>query len=120
VLSELARRYPLGIVSNFYGNLDAVCEELGIRALFRVIVDSEQVGCRKPDPRIFRHALDELGVKPADATFVGDSPSRDMAGARGVGMAHIWLVGEAAWHPPPCCPGDPIIRSLETLRGLLL
>src|SRR3989442_7540905 len=32
---------------------------------------------------IFRHALDGLGVESGDATFVGDSPSRDMAGARG-------------------------------------
>ena len=120
LLSELALRYPLGIVSNFYGNLTAVCDDLGIRSLFRVIVDSETVGCRKPDPRIFRHALDGLGVESGDATFVGDSPSRDMAGARGVGMAHIWLVGEATWHPPPCCPGDRVIRSLGELRGLLL
>src|SRR5207245_5943751 len=78
------------------------------------------IWCRKPDPRIFRHALDGLGVESGDATFVGDSPSRDMAGARGVGMAHIWLVGEATWHPPPCCPGDRVIRSLGELRGLLL
>jgi len=120
LLSDLSRRYPLGIVSNFYGNLTAVCDDLGIRSLFRVIVDSQVVGCRKPDPRIFRHALEELGVASGDATFVGDSPSRDMAGARGVGMAHIWLVGEAAAHPPPCCPGDRVIRSLGELRGLLL
>jgi FMN phosphatase YigB (HAD superfamily) len=120
LLAELARRYPLGIVSNFYGNLTTVCADLGIRSLFRVIVDSEAVGCRKPDPRIFRHALDELGVAPGDATFVGDSPSRDMAGARGVGMPHIWLVGEIASHPPPCCRGDRVIRSLGELRGVLL
>jgi putative hydrolase of the HAD superfamily len=119
LLSDLARRYPLGLVSNFYGNLSAVCDDLGIRSLFRVIVDSEAVGCTKPDPRIFRHALDALGVAAGDATFVGDSPSRDMAGARGVGMAHIWLVGEAS-HPPPCCPGDRVIRSLGELRGLFL
>ena len=117
-LSELARRYPLGLVSNFYGNLATVCDDLGIRPLFRVIVDSEQVGWRKPDPRIFRHALDELGVKPADATFVGDSLARDMAGARGIGMAHIWLVGETTPPPRPCCDGDRVIRSLGELRGL--
>ena len=120
LLSELAGRYQLGIVSNFYGNLTAVCADLGIRSLFRVIVDSEQVGCRKPDPRIFRHALDELGVKSGDATFVGDSLARDMVGARGIGMAHIWLVGEAAVPAPPCCHGDRVIRSLGELREVLL
>ncbi len=120
LLSELAGRYDLGIVSNFYGNLTAVCTDLGIRSLFRVIVDSEQVGCRKPDPRIFRHALDELGVKAGDATFVGDSLARDMAGARGIGMAHIWLVGETASPSRPCCHGDRVIRSLGELREVLL
>jgi len=41
LLSDLASRYRLGVVSNFYGNLDAVCADLGLRSLFRVIVDSE-------------------------------------------------------------------------------
>ena len=43
-----------------------------------------------------------------------------MAGARGIGMAHIWLAGEAASQPEPCCAGDRVIRSLGELRGLLL
>src|SRR5256886_17360775 len=60
--------------------------------LFSVLVDSAQVGCAKPEPRIFLHALEALGLGPADATFVGDSLPRDMAGARAVGMRHIWLV----------------------------
>jgi putative hydrolase of the HAD superfamily len=118
LLSELARRYHLGIVSNFYGNLASVCEDLGLRPLFGVIVDSSEVGWTKPDPRIFKHALHELGLPPGEAVFVGDSPTRDMAGARDVGMAHIWLTGDAA--SQPCCPNDRVIRSLAELRGLLL
>jgi putative hydrolase of the HAD superfamily len=118
-LSRLARRHPLGLVSNFYGNLATVCDDLGIRPLFRVIVDSEQVGWRKPDPRIFRHALDALGVTPAEATFVGDSLARDMGGARAIGMAHVWLVGETASPPRPCCDGDRVIRSLGELEEVL-
>ena len=120
VLSDLARHYHLGIVSNFYGNLSSVCEDLGLRPLFGVIVDSAAVGWTKPDPRIFTHALDELGLRAGDATFVGDSLSRDMAGARDIGMAHIWLAAEGASQPGPCCPGDRVIRSLAELRGLLL
>lgn len=117
LLARLARRYRLGIVSNFYGNLTRVCEDAGIRPFFGVIVDSTRVGCRKPEPGIFRHALDELGVRPADATFVGDSRARDMAGARAVGMAHIWLAGEAAPDTRLCCPGDRMITSLQDLEA---
>ena len=119
LLSRLAGRYPLGIVSNFYGNLERVCGDLGLRPLFRVIVDSTIVGCVKPDRRIFAHALAELGVPPARATFVGDSLPRDMAGARDIGMPHVWLASEAVREPSACCPGDRVIRSLQELSGLL-
>ncbi|OLE01096.1 MAG: hypothetical protein AUG80_00510 [Candidatus Rokubacteria bacterium 13_1_20CM_4_68_9] len=83
-----------------------------------MIVDSARVGCTKPDPRIFHRALEGVGVAPGDATFVGDSPTRDMAGARGVGMRHIWLVPPAA-RPTPCCPGDRVVRSLGELDECL-
>lgn len=119
LLSRLSRRYRLGIVSNFYGNLATVCEEAGIRRLFSVIIDSGRVGYLKPDTRIFRRAVEELGLTPADATFVGDSLSRDMAGARAAGMRHIWLAGGTGRTAEPCCPGDRVIGSLQDLEGLL-
>ncbi len=120
LLSQLAGRYRLGMVSNFYGNLVTVCDDLGLRPYLGAIVDSTDVGCTKPDPRIFRHALDRLGVRAGDAAFVGDSLARDMGGARAVGMTHIWLVDEAMSSPEPCCPDDRVIRSLDELRDLLL
>jgi FMN phosphatase YigB (HAD superfamily) len=120
LLSRLAQRYRLGIVSNFYGNLTTICQETGIAPFFTVVVDSARVGSMKPDPRIFRHALDALSVEPAEAALVGDSLSRDMAGARALTMPHIWLMGETVVASRPCCPHDPVIRSLEDLQGLLL
>jgi putative hydrolase of the HAD superfamily len=119
LLARLARHARLGIVSNFYGNLARVCDDAGIRPLFSVLVDSAHVGCAKPEPRIFHHALDALGLGPAQATFVGDSLARDMAGARAVGMRHIWLVGETAPAQDPCCRGDRVIHSLKDLEALL-
>jgi putative hydrolase of the HAD superfamily len=120
LLRELGRRYRLGIVSNFYGNLAQVCDDAGIRSLFGVLVDSAEVGCTKPAPRIFQHALDALGVSAAKATFVGDSLPRDMAGARGIGMRHIWLVGSEPRAASPCCRDDRQIRSLRELEAILL
>ena len=117
LLARLRGRYRLGLVSNFYGNLDAVCVEAGIAEHFEVIVDSTRVGFTKPDARIFRHATDALGVDPTRATFVGDSPTRDMAGARGAGMPHVWLTGLAS--PKPCCPGDRVIPTLADLERVL-
>jgi HAD superfamily hydrolase (TIGR01509 family) len=120
LLARLQRRYHLGIVSNFYGNLATVCHNAGIHPFFSVIVDSTRVGCSKPDPRIFQSALDELALAPADVVFVGDSLPRDMAGARAIGMRHVWLVGDAAPPSAPCCPGDRTLRSLGKLEDLLL
>ncbi len=119
LLERLAQRYRLGIVSNFYGNLEQVCDDAGIRPFFGAIVDSTRVGCVKPDPRIFRHALDALGTSAAHATFVGDSLSRDMAGARSVGMRHVWLVSETTPTQGPCCRDDRVIHSLKELEGFL-
>ena len=118
LLSRLARDYRLGVVSNFYGNLETVCDDLGLRPLFRAIIDSACVGCTKPDPRIFQSALAAVGAEASAATFVGDSPSRDMVGARDVGMPHVWLVPSGD-HAPPCCPNDPVVRSLDELPGVL-
>jgi putative hydrolase of the HAD superfamily len=120
LLARLGRRYRLGIVSNFYGNLVTVCHNAGVRELFGVIVDSTRVGCVKPDPRIFQSALDALGVAPAHTWLVGDSLPRDMAGARAIGMPHVWLVGAAGPPAAACCPADPMLRSLGDLEGLLL
>jgi putative hydrolase of the HAD superfamily len=119
MLERLAARHRLGIVSNFYGNLVTVCDNARIRPLFGAIVDSSTVGWTKPDPRIFRRALDELGVEPGAATFVGDSLARDMAGARACGMRHVWVVGPHGRGGSPCCPGDRVVRSLAEVEAAL-
>ena len=82
VLEALAGRYRLGIVSNFYGNLEAVCESSGLAPFFGVMTDSHRVGASKPDPAIFHAALDALGAASETTLFVGDS-LRATARARG-------------------------------------
>jgi len=120
LLARLRARYRLGLVSNFYGNLETVCHNTAILSLFGVIVDSVRAGFSKPDPRIFLRALEGLGVTAPDATFVGDSAARDMAGARGLGMRHIWLIADPPPPGGPCCPGDAMIHSLVDVEALLL
>jgi putative hydrolase of the HAD superfamily len=121
VLERLVTRYRLGIVSNFYGNLAKVCEDTGIDRYFDVLVDSACVGHRKPEPGIFHHALDALGARPDAVVFVGDSLERDMAGARGILMRHVWLTRKESTSSPRngCCPGDRVIHSLRELDGVL-
>jgi FMN phosphatase YigB (HAD superfamily) len=51
--------------------------------------------------------------------FVGDSLARDMIGARGVGMPHVWLAPGSARDSHPCCPDDAVIHRLTELEELL-
>jgi len=75
-----------GVVSNSDGHLEPLLAQVGLRQYFDVIVDSERVGVRKPDERIFRLALQALQVAPEAALFVGDSYELDYEAARKVGM----------------------------------
>jgi HAD superfamily hydrolase (TIGR01549 family) len=94
VLETLSERYRLGVVSNFYGNLEAACESSGLAPLFGVMMDSQRVGAEKPDPAIFRAALTALSAAPETAVMVGDSLRRDGEGARRSGMGFIWVAPE--------------------------
>jgi len=91
VLEALVRRYRLGVVANFYGNLEAVCREAGLAPLFTAIADSRRIGAEKPDPAIFRAALAPLGATPEKTLLIGDSLPRDREGARRVGMGFVWI-----------------------------
>ena len=71
VLRELHERYPMVLVSNFYGNIECVLHEFGFDGLFLDIVESAIVGVRKPDPRIF-----ELGVETFFLRFTTKAPLR--------------------------------------------
>jgi putative hydrolase of the HAD superfamily len=83
------RGLRLGLVSNAIDPPDLLhrdLAELGITERLDVAVFSSEVGRRKPDPAIFRYALDALGVEPGDALFVGDTLATDIAGAAALGM----------------------------------
>ena len=73
VLRELHERYPMVLVSNFYGNIECVLHEFGFDGLFLDIIESAIVGVRKPDPRIF-----ELGVEALRSCDVGTLRSSDV------------------------------------------
>ena len=87
VLEQLHRRYKLGVVSNFDGRLRMILEQLGISKFFAEVVISSEVGADKPDPFIFRRALELAAVAPNEALHVGDDPVNDWQGARAAGLS---------------------------------
>src|SRR2546428_13712228 len=71
VLERLARRYRLGVVSNFTGNLRPCLEELELLGLFAVTSDSAVLRCREPGERLFPGSLTGLGGGPGGAWLGG-------------------------------------------------
>jgi putative hydrolase of the HAD superfamily len=89
-LDGLAGVVP-GIVSNFEAWLDDLLRALGVRDRFPVRVISGLEGVEKPDPRIYRLALDRAGVEPANAAFVGDHPEFDVDPPAALGMFPVLI-----------------------------
>src|SRR5207253_8816271 len=77
VLEKLQPRFQLAVISNFDGRLRFILEQLGISKFFRHVFVSSELGADKPDPLIFRRALDLASLKPDQVLHVGDDSERD-------------------------------------------
>jgi len=115
----LAARFPLALITN---GIAAVQNKRfaasPITPYFRSIVISEEVGIAKPDPCIFRPALEKLGVKAGDVLYAGDSVTSDMAAARNAGMDFCWINPSGAPAPAGFAPLF-IIRSIMEFPDLV-
>jgi len=86
-LARIGAQYRLGMVTNGSSVTQrAKLCALGLEGLFDPLIISEEVGFRKPDPRVFRLAIASWGLLPEAVLFVGDDPVADIAGATAVGM----------------------------------
>ncbi len=103
----------LGIISNFYGNLENVLKSLKIRDYFDAVADSGVIGHIKPEKEIFLWALNKLNAKLKFSAMVGDSWYRDIKGAHNIGMWHFYLSNE---EKNKCC--KKLIR-IKTLKEIL-
>jgi putative hydrolase of the HAD superfamily len=103
----------LAVVSNWDISLHDVLERTELRALVDTVVISAELGVGKPDPAIFRAALDRLGATAADAMHVGDSVERDVEGARAAGLRAVLVARDGAEAPEG-------VRVVASLDGLLM
>ena len=94
MLEELHGRFPMMLVSNFYGNIDEVLRSYGIRHLFKGIIESAVVGVRKPNPTLFKLGIDALELEPSEVLVVGDSLRKDIQPAEQLGCQVLWLKGK--------------------------
>lgn len=120
VLEELSKKYPMVLVSNFYGNIETVLEDFGVRKYFGAIIESAVMGIRKPDPRIFEHGVKALGIQPQETLVIGDSYKKDIVPAESIGCQVLWLKGKGWTAEEDAVLHPNIISNLgETLSILL-
>jgi len=117
----------LAVVSNADGTVEQQLRDDGIGQVgpgdgveFAAVIDSRIVGVHKPDPAIFRLALDAMGVAPEHTLHIGDTPAADVVGARAAGI-HPVLVDPFDHHTDLDCVRvrhlDDLVTLLGSMRG---
>ncbi len=93
IVKALSQRYPLVLVSNFYGNIHTVLHDFRLE-YFKNVIESSVVGVRKPDPMIFQIGIDALNLCSEEVVVIGDSFSNDIIPANSIGCQTIWMKGK--------------------------
>ncbi len=101
--------YRLGVVSNADGRVRRLLEEAGLAPFLEVVVDSAEAGVEKPDPRVFRAAVERLGLSAGACAYVGDIYEIDVVGADAAGLVPV-LIGD--------CPAPESVRRVRRLSEL--
>lgn len=90
-LEKVYAKYPMVLVTNFYGNMHTVLAEFGLDHLFKDVIESSVVGVRKPDPEIFHLGVKALGLAPQETVMIGDSQEKDILPAQSIGCQTIQI-----------------------------
>ena len=108
-LSLLSADRNLGVISNFDSRLEDVLTDLGLRPFFQQLTIPGLAGAAKPDPAIFRYAMDQVGADPGECLYVGDEVEDDYAAPQAAGMRAL------LYDPGNCQPGLPGTDQIKSL-----
>lgn len=120
VLKALSEKYPMVLVSNFYGNISKVLETFGIRKYFGKIIESAVVGVRKPDPAIFTLGVEALKLPSDECLVVGDSYRKDIRPSLEAGCKAVWIKGPGWSGEEDAQEYGHTIKNLSELTEMLL
>ena len=115
VVERLSAHYPMVLVTNFYGNMPVVLKEFALDRYFKEIVESSIVGIRKPDPALFAHGVESLGLKPEETVVIGDSYRKDIYPSTTLGCHTIWIK-KICWADEPVEVGHAPTAITDTLE----
>jgi len=120
LLEALHGRVSTGVVTNNVAveqrQKIAAC---GFGPLLDAVVISEEAGVTKPDPRIFRLALDTLGCDAAQTVMIGDAWGTDIEGARAAGIRPVWFNRFGVASPDPGVTEICALRPAAVVLSLL-
>ncbi|MDA8874329.1 YjjG family noncanonical pyrimidine nucleotidase [Winogradskyella sp.] len=92
VLDYLNAKYELHIITNgFEEAQEKKMKASNLRKYFNTVTNSEMVGVKKPNPKIFNFAMDLANAKPEHSVMIGDSLEADIKGAIDVGMQALYF-----------------------------
>jgi putative hydrolase of the HAD superfamily len=120
-LDELGRRgLKRGLISVCSSDVEELWDETELSGHLDDFVLSCTVGLRKPDPRIYELACENLDVRPDECLFVGDGANDELAGAERVGMRAVCVLPPGRDEPlwPEARGWEPTITSLEDVLDL--
>ena len=112
-IEALYDKYPLVLVSNFYGNVESVLADFDLRRYFKEIVESAVVGVRKPDPKIFALGVEALGLQPEEVLVIGDSYKKDIVPAETIGCQVAWIKGKGWTADEDAVTHPAIVKKLD-------
>ena len=121
IIASFAKRFPMVLVTNFYGNMPVVLNEFGLDNFFRCIVESSVVGIRKPAPALFAMGVEALHIAAENIVVIGDSYRKDIYPALTLGCKTVWLKN-LCWEEEPIIEGyapTAIINDIAQLPDII-
>ena len=113
------RGYQLGIIANQKPGAKARLDAWGLGRYFSVIASSAELGVSKPDPAIFRLALEQADCRPENAVMVGDRLDNDIRPAKELGMKTIRIRKGLAIYMKPSCEAEVPDFTVDNLSQIL-
>lgn len=117
LLLYLKPHYHLHIITNGFADVqNAKLKQSGLSSFFSMVISSEEAGVHKPDPGIFRYALDKSQARASESIMIGDDLVVDIEGAQLAGIDQIWFnpsALEARFRP------TYTVETLEEIREIL-
>ena len=117
IVEDLSKRFPMVLVTNFYGNMPVVLKEFGLERYFKSIVESSVVGLRKPDPALFALGVEALQLPAKEIIVIGDSYRKDIHPASTLGCSTVWLKN-ICWEEEPIIDGHAPTAIIDDITQL--